>query len=350
MSHEPHQGHDAAADRHRHEATRRTAISFELRCAVALLLLLATTLPAAAQDFPSRPITIVVAYPAGGPTDVIARLVAETIAPRLGQPVLIENVGGAGGTIGAARVARAPADGYTLLVHQLALAASATLYANLSYDTITGFDGIGLINYAPMVVVGRKSLPARTLPELVAWMRGPGAPARFANSGIGTPSYLSAVLLVDGIGAPVIEVPYRGGGPALNDVLAEQVDLFCGQSLGVIELIRSGAIKGYAVTSVDRLAALPELPSLDESGFKGLETIVWHGLYAPRGTPAPVIARLNRALRDALADRDLVARFEATGSQPFAPDRQTPAAAKQLLVDEVAKWSKVIRDNHITGE
>jgi tripartite-type tricarboxylate transporter receptor subunit TctC len=318
--------------------------------AVALLVGLTTPRPAAAQAFPSHPITIVVAFPAGGPTDVIARLVAEHMAPRLGQSVKIENVGGAGGTIGAARVAHAAPDGYTLLLHQLALAASATLYAHLPYDTIAGFDGIGLINYAPMVIVGRKSLPAHTLPELVAWMRGAGAPARFAHSGIGTPAHLSAVLFVAGIGAPAIEVPYRGGAPALNDLLAEQVDLFCSQSLGVVELIRSGAITGFAVTSLDRLPALAALPSLDESGFKGLETIVWHGLYAPHGTPAAVIARLNGALRAALGDRQLVERFEATGSRLFAPDLLTPAAAKQLLIDEVAKLHKVIRDNHISAE
>jgi tripartite-type tricarboxylate transporter receptor subunit TctC len=322
--------------------------------AVALLIGFATSWSAswsaAAQEYPNRPITMVVAFPAGGPTDIIARLVADHMGRRLGQQVVVDNIGGAGGTIGAARIARAAPDGYNLLLHQLALAADSALYAGLSYNTTLDFDGVGLVNYAPMVIVGRKSLPARTLPELIAWMRGAGAPARFAHSGVGTPAHLSEVLFVNGIDAQVIEIPYRGGGPALNDVLSEQVDLFCGQSLGAIGPVRSGAVIGFAVTSLGRLPALPELPSLAESGLKGLETIVWHGLYAPRGTPAPVIARLNGALRDALSDRDLVERFEATGAQLFASDQMTPGAAKQMLVDEVAKWGKVIRDNHITRE
>ncbi|MEJ0070968.1 MAG: tripartite tricarboxylate transporter substrate-binding protein [Pseudomonadota bacterium] len=283
-------------------------VSFFAR-GVALLLGLAATVPAAAQTFPNHPITMVVAFPAGGPTDVIARLVAERMASRLGRQILVENVAGAGGTIGAARVARAAPDGYTLLLHQLALAAGAALYAHLPYDTVAAFDGIGLVNYEPMVIVGRKSLPAGSLAELVAWMRDNRAHVTFAHSGIGTPAHLCEVLFVNGIGAQVIEVPYRGGGPALNDVLAEQVDLFCGQSFGAVGQIRSRAIYGFAVTSPARVAALPELPSLEEAGFKGLAAVVWHGLYAPRGTPPAVIARLNAALRDALADRGLRERF-----------------------------------------
>jgi tripartite-type tricarboxylate transporter receptor subunit TctC len=351
LSRDEHPGYADGVDTPgRRTARRRVAFGLALQCMVVLLLGLATLPSVAAQDFPSHPITIIVAFPAGGPTDLIARLVAEHMTLRLDQPVVIENISGAGGTIGAARVARAAPDGYTLLVHQLALAAGASLYAKLPYDTLEAFEGVGLINYAPMVIVGRKSLPAQNLSELIALMRGSAAPMTFAQSGFGTPAHLSAILFIEGIGAQVTDVPYRGGRAALNDVIAEQVDLFCSQSLGVIELIRAGTIKGFAVTSLERLPALPTLPTLDESGFKGLETIVWHGLFAPRGTPAPVIARLNGALRAALGDRDLIERFAATGSQLFPPDRQTPAAAKRLLVDDVAKWGKVIRDHHISRE
>jgi tripartite-type tricarboxylate transporter receptor subunit TctC len=316
----------------------------------ALLLGLAATGPAAAQAFPGHPITMVVAFPAGGPTDVMARLIAERMATRLGQQIVIENLGGAGGTIGAARVARAAPDGYTLMLHQVALAAGAALYGNLTYDTAADFDGIGLVNYQPMVILGRKNLSAGNLTELVGWMRDNRAQVTFAHSGIGTPAHLCEVLFVAGIGAQVIEVPYRGGGPALNDLLADQVDLFCGQTAGAVEQIRSHAVRGYAVTSPARVEALPELPSLEEAGFKGLETVVWHALFAPRGTPAPVIAQLNTALRAALADHDLIERFEATGLQLYRDDQLTPAVAKQLLVDEVAKWAKVIRENNITTD
>jgi tripartite-type tricarboxylate transporter receptor subunit TctC len=317
---------------------------------VALLLGLAAIAPAAAQQFPNHPITMVVAFPAGGPTDVIARLVAEGMSSRLGQQIMVENIIGAGGTIGAARVARAAPDGYTLLLHQLALASGAALYHHLPYDTVADFDGVGLINYEPMVIVGRKTLPAHSLAELVPWVRANQVHVTFAHSGIGTPSHLCQVMFASGIGTPVTAVPYRGGGPALNDVLASQVDLFCGQSFGAVAQIRGRAVHGFAVTSAQRLDALPDLPSLAEAGFKGVETVVWHGLYVPRGTPEAVIAQLNAALRSALSDRVLRERFAATGSQLYAAERLTPAAAKQLLVDEVAKWAKVIRDNNITAD
>jgi tripartite-type tricarboxylate transporter receptor subunit TctC len=201
-----------------------------------------------------------------------------------------------------------------------------------------------------MVIVGRKTLPAGNLAALVPWIRDNRAHVTFAHSGIGTPSHLCEVTFVSFIGAPVTAVPYRGGGPALNDVLAEQVDLFCGQSFGAVAQIRGGAVRGFAVTSLRRVDALADLPSLEEAGFKGLETVVWHGIYAPHGTPTAVITQLNAALRSALADRGLRERFAATGSQLYGADFQTPAAAKRRLVDEVAKWAKVIRDNNITAD
>jgi tripartite-type tricarboxylate transporter receptor subunit TctC len=314
-----------------------------------LLLGLAAWL-ASAQQLPNRPLTIVVAFPAGGPTDVIARLLADSMSRQLGQQIVVDNIAGAGGTIGAARVARATPDGTTLMLHQVALAAAASIYQQLPYDTINDFDGVGLVNFEPMVIVGRKTLAARTLPELVAWLRATPTPAIFANSGIGTPSHLCAVLFIGGVGARATDVPYRGGPPALNDVLAGQADLFCGQSFGLVEQIRGGAVHGYVVTSRQRDSALPELPSLDEAGFKGLETVVWHGLYVPRGTPAQAVAKLNKALRQALADPALASRLSVGGSQLFEPDRRTPAAAEQMLAAEVAKWREVIRDNHITAQ
>jgi len=318
--------------------------------AAALLVALGLAWPSHAQAPSNRPLTMVVTFPAGGPTDVIARLVADGMARRLEQRIVVENISGAGGTIGAARVARAAPDGSTLLLHQVALAVAASLYPQLPYDTLTDFDGVGPINFEPMVIVGRKTLPAATLADLVTWLRDRPTPAIFANSGIATPSHLCAALFIGGVGVRVTQVPYRGGPPALTDVLAGQADLFCGQSFAMVEQVRSGAVRGYVVTSRQRDSALPELPSLDEAGFKGLETIVWHALFVPRGTPAPAVARLNQALRDTLADREIAPRLTTAGARLFPADQQTPAAAKQLLVDEVAKWAKVIRDNHITAE
>lgn len=318
--------------------------------ACVLLAALASAVPAAAQQFPARPLTIVVAFPAGGPTDTIARLLAEPMARDLGQPVTIDNVTGAGGTIGAARVARAPADGYTLMLHQLALAAAQSLYGQLPYDAATDFDGVGLINLEPMVIVGRVDLPARTLPELVSWLGAHRNGVSFANSGIGTPSHLCAVMFISGIGAQVTEVPYRGGGPAYNDVLARQVDLFCGQSFAMVGPIQAGTVHGFAVTTHRRTDALPDLPTLDESGHPDLEIATWHGLYVPRGTPAPVVARLAAALGRALDEHEVVVRLTAAGSQMFEPAQRTPAAAKQLLVDEIVRWRKVIKENHISRD
>lgn len=313
-------------------------------------LVSAAPLRAAAQDtYPNRPLTVIVPYAAGGPTDVVARLLGEHMAKTLGQQIVVENVTGAGGTIGAARAARAAPDGYTLLLHQVALAAGDALYPRLPYDTRQDFAGVGLVNYGPMVIVGRKDLPGKTLSETVDWIRRIGTGVSFAHAGAGSISHLCGVLFVAAASAKVNQVPYRGGGPAINDVLAGHVDLFCGQSTGTVEQIQAGTVRGVAVTAREPLRAIPNVPTLAGAGFANAEVVVWHGLFAPRATPAPIVERLNGALKQALADPQVVRRFAEVGADVYPLDQQTPAAAEALLAAEVERWGALIRANAIAA-
>jgi tripartite-type tricarboxylate transporter receptor subunit TctC len=312
--------------------------------AAALVFAAASASPTLAQTYPDRPITLIVPFAAGGPSDVLGRLLAQSMSQTLGQTVVIENVGGAGGTTGAARLARAPADGHTLLIHHLALAAGATLYNNLSYDTLKDFAPIGLVNQGPFVVVSKNGLPATSIAEFLAYAKAQGRGVTFGHAGVGSGAHLCLMMLQSALGVKFNEIPYRGTGPAMNDLVAGQIDAMCDQTTNSIPQIQGGRVRAYAVTSTARVAQLPDLPTLQQAGLAGFEVTVWHALYAPRGTAEPVVQKLNQALEVALKDPQILARFADLGTVAFAEGQRGPAAARAQLEAEVAKWARVIRE------
>src|SRR6476620_6223382 len=298
---------------------------------------------ASAQTYPSRPITLVVPYPPGGATDAIARIIQDSMSQSLGQQIVIENIGGAGGMIAAGRAVRAAPDGYTVLLHQVALAAGMTLYPNLGFDAEKDFVSIGLINTAASTLAGRSTLPPNSIAELVRWMKEPGQNAKIAHAGVGSFGHLAGVLVAEEIGATVTQVPYRGAGPALNDLLAGVADLSSISAVVAGPLVKAEKIKAYAIIGRFRFSGLPDLPTMGEVGYKKLDLDFWHMLLAPAGTPRPIVDQLNAALRHALADARVRKTFEEGGMDLFPPDQQTPEAAAALLKSELKLWGDVIR-------
>ena len=312
----------------------------------ALLAVCAATLapgPGAAQTYPSRPITIVVPAAAGGPTDTVARLIAEPMGRTLGQQVLVENVGGAGGTIGVGRVAKAAGDGYTLLVWHIGQATAPALYDNLRYDVFADFEPIGRITDVPMTIVGKKDLSPKDIGELIAWVKAKQVDVTYAHAGIGSAAHLCSLLFMSALDIKMTAVIYRGTGPAMNDLLGGQFDMMCDQTTGTANQIKQGTIKGYAATTKARIPLLAELPTLDESGVKGFEVSAWHALWAPKGLPKEALDKLVPALQDALKDAKVIERFAGLATVPVSQEQATPAALKAQLEAEVAKWGAVIR-------
>jgi tripartite-type tricarboxylate transporter receptor subunit TctC len=305
---------------------------------------------ASAQIYPSRPITLVVPYPPGGATDAIARIVQDSMSQSLGEQIVIENIGGAGGMIAAARAARAAPDGYTVLLHQVAMAAGVTLYSNLTFDAEKDFVTIGLVNTAASTVAARPTLPPNNIGELVRWMKEPGQNTKIPHPGVGSFGHLAGVLLAQEIGGTVTHIPYRGAGPALNDLLAGHVDLSSQSAVVAGPLVKAGKLKAYAIIGKSRFAGLPDLPTMGEVGYKKLDLDFWHMLLVPAGTPAPIVERLNAALRDALADARVRKTFADGGMDVFPGEEQTPDAARALLKREVKLWSEAIRANNITAQ
>ncbi|MBL9035011.1 MAG: tripartite tricarboxylate transporter substrate binding protein BugD [Rhodospirillaceae bacterium] len=299
-------------------------------------------LPAQAQDYPTGPITVVVPFSAGGPTDTVTRLVAESMSKSLGQQVIVENVGGAGGTLGAARVAKAEPDGYTLLLHHIGMATSATLYRKLPYDPKAAFAPIGLVTEVPMVLVARKDFPPNNLQELITYVKEHKDEVTYANAGIGAASHLCGMLFMQAIETPLTTVPYKGTGPAMTDLLGGQVDFLCDQTTNTTNQIKAGEVKAYGVFADQRLANLPDLPTVKEGGLEGQSFAIWHGLYAPAGTPEPIVNKLSEALKAALADQTVIDRFAELGTAPVPADQATPAALQQKVTSEIDRWKPVI--------
>jgi tripartite-type tricarboxylate transporter receptor subunit TctC len=317
--------------------------SLARRALLAMATLGLAAAPAAAQNFPNRTITVIVPFAAGGPTDTVARLAAEAMGRDLGQTVVVENVGGAGGTIGAQRVAQARPDGHTLLLHHIGMATAPSLYRRLAYDPVGGFEPIGLITEVPMTLVARKDFPASTLAEAIAVIRQRRDALNYANAGIGAASHLCGLLLMKAVDTAMTTVPFRGTGPAMQELISGRIDLMCDQTTNTTEQINSGAIKGFTVTTRERVASLPNLPTSAEAGLPAFEVSVWHGLYAPKGTPAEITQRLSQALQAALRDPRLVARFGELGTTPVAQDRATPAAHRAFWMADIAKWRPIIQ-------
>jgi tripartite-type tricarboxylate transporter receptor subunit TctC len=321
-----------------------------VRYAVALVTALALGAGSlAAQGFPNKPITIIVPAGAGGPTDTVARLVGESMSRTLGQQIIVENVGGAGGTIGVGRVAKTAPDGYTLVVWHIGQATAPALYDNLKYNVLEDFDGIGRITDVPMTIVGKAGLEAKSIGDLVTWLKAKQKDVTYAHAGIGSASHLCALMFMNAIKVDMTAVSYRGTGPAMNDLVGGQFDMMCDQTTGTTNQIKEGKIKGYAATTAQRLKVLPELPTLDESGLKGFEVSAWHAMWAPKGIPADVSAKLVAALQTALKDEKVIERFASLGTEPVAQTQATPDALKAQLTAELAKWAPVIKASGAKG-
>jgi tripartite-type tricarboxylate transporter receptor subunit TctC len=297
--------------------------------ALALSLAFASGM-AAAQTYPTRPVTMIVPFAAGGPTDSLARILAQAMSEPLGQQMVLENVPGAGGGLGTARLIRAQADGYTILVHDLALPAGPLLNKNLTYDLNRELEPVGLINAGPMVLISRPGLAPDTASLFAAIRKNPDR-ISLGHSGLGTNSHMCGLLVQQALGVKVTEVPYRGAGPAMNDMLAGQLDIMCEQSTTAIPQIQGQKVVPHGVTSAKRLAALPDVPTLAENGIAGFDFSTWHGLYVPANTPGAVIASLNQALQKALSNPNTQSRFAAAGRTEFAMDQRSPAAHRNLL-------------------
>jgi putative tricarboxylic transport membrane protein len=320
--------------------------------AVALGAAIASLMPGAAstQTYPARPITMIVPFPPGGATDAIGRIIQDAMSQSLGQQIVIENIGGAGGMIAAARAARAVPDGYTILLHQVALAAGMTMYKNLTFNAEKDFVTIGLINTATSTLAARPTLPPTNVTELVKWLKDPNQNTKMAHPGVGSFGHLAGVLVAQELGVKVTQVPYRGAGPALNDLLAGQVDIASQSAVQAGPLIRAGKLKAYAIIGRNRFPSLPDLPTMGEIGYKKLDIDFWHMLLAPTGTPRPIIDKLNAALKHAMADARAQKTFAEGGMEPFPPDQYTPEAASALLKREIKLWGDVIRANDITAQ
>jgi tripartite-type tricarboxylate transporter receptor subunit TctC len=308
---------------------------------LAILFALSPSL-AQAQTYPDRTITMVIPFAAGGPTDTVARLVGEAMSKDLGQQVIVENVGGAGGTLGAARVAKAEPDGYTLLMHHIGMATSATLYRKLPFNALEDFEYIGLVTDVPMVLVARKDFEPTDLKQLIDYVKANKDKVTYANAGIGAASHLCGMLFMSSIETPLTTVPYKGTGPAMTDLIGGQVDLMCDQSTNTTNQIKAGEIKAYVTTTTERLTNLPDIPTAAEAGLPGLEVTIWHGIYAPKGTPKDVIDRLSQSLKTALKDETVVKRLAELGTAPVPEDQATPEALKQKLSSEIERWRPII--------
>jgi tripartite-type tricarboxylate transporter receptor subunit TctC len=306
----------------------------------------AFTASAAVAEYPEKPITIVVPFAAGGPTDKVARDLAESLRKTLGNATLvIENVGGAGGTLGATKVAKAAPDGYTLLLAHIGISTAPALYRNLQYKTLDAFEYLGMINEVPMTLIGKPSLPANTYPELVKWLEANKGKVNLANAGLGSASHLCGLMFQSATQMEMQTVPYKGTGPAMTDLIGGQVDLMCDQTTNTTGQIEGGKVKAYAVTSATRLKTptLAKLPTLDEAGLKGFNVTIWHAMYAPKGTPKAALDKLNTALKAALKDPDFIKREEALGAVVVNDARVNPAEHKKFVEAEINKWGPVIK-------
>ena len=303
---------------------------------------------AVAQDFPvaSKPITFVLPYAAGGPTDKAARDLAQSMSKFLGgHSIVVDNAAGASGSIGANKVAKAPADGYTLLFTHIAQATLPTFFRNLPYNVERDFEYIGLVSENPMNLIGRPNLPANNMTELLAWINANKGKINIANAGPGSASHLCGMLFQSTIKVDMTSVPYKGTAPAMTDLIGGQVDLMCDQTTTTIPQIEGKRVKSYAVTTPVRLTApvLKDNPTMQEAGLKDFSVTIWQGLYAPRGTPAPVLKKLNDALKAAVKDPDFIRKQEAGGATVITDARNDPAGHKAFVMSEVAKWAPVIK-------
>ncbi|MGV0981327.1 MAG: Bug family tripartite tricarboxylate transporter substrate binding protein [Polynucleobacter sp.] len=309
--------------------------------------LLGSNIASAQKDWPTKSIQLIVPFAAGGPTDSIARLIAVPMGQALGQTVVVENVPGAGGTIASTKVARAAPDGYTIYIHHMGMATANALYDKLPYDPMTSFDYIGQVADVPMVLLGKKDLPANNFKELEAYIKANGSKVTMANAGPGAVSQLCGLLFQSRLGIKLTNIPYKGTGPALTDLLGGQVDLLCDQTTQTIPYIKDGRVKAFGTTTMKRLPAIPNVPTLNEQGLKGFEVKVWHGVYAPKGVPQPILDKINAALKKALNTPDVQKRLNDANIDIVPMDKVSSKGLKDHLEKEINVWGPVIRKANI---
>lgn len=317
------------------------------RLTTSLMIAAAGTLAsggAFAQNYPTKPISIAVPFAAGGPTDVVARTIADALTRAMpGANVIVENVAGAGGTIGVTKVAKANPDGYSLLIHHIGMSTAPALYRKLAFDPLKDFEYIGLINDVPMTLLVKKGFPPNNVKELVPFLKANAAKVSFANAGLGSASHLCGLMFMSTIETDLTTVPYKGTAPAMTDLIGGQVDMLCDQTTNTTQQIKAGTVKALAVTSGKRLETLKDLPTMSESGLPGFTVGIWHGMYAPKGTPKAVVDKLVAALQTALKDPAVVRRHAELGAEVVSTDRATPEALQKHLAAEIARWSPVIK-------
>ena len=304
---------------------------------------LAFAFAASAQEYPTHTVTVVVPFAAGGPTDTVTRLIAQSMTKTLGHTVIVENTAGAGGTIGVEKVAKAKPDGYTLLLMHIGISTAPSLYRNMRYDSTKELDPIGMVTNVPMTVIANKDFPPKDMKELIAYVKTNKDKVTYANAGVGAASHLCGMLLMSAIGTDVTTVPYKGTGPAMTDLIGGQVNFMCDQTTNTTPQIKGGKVKAYAVTTKQRLKSLPDVPTAEEAGLKGFEVTVWHGMWAPHGTPKPVMDKLVAALQAALKDPGVISKFAELGTEPVSQADATPAALDKQLKTEIAKWAPIIK-------
>ena len=297
---------------------------------------------AGAQQFPNKPITLLVPF-APGPTDTVARIMGQSMSKPLGTTFLVENRPSNGGILAPELLTKANPDGYTILIHHIGMATTPALYRQLRFKPMEDFEYIGLINEVPMTLIGRANLPPNNLKELLAYIKANSAKMSLANAGIGAASHLCGMLFQSAIQVDLLTVPYKGTGPAMNDLLGGQVDFLCDQTTSTTNQIKAGKVKVYGVTTLSRVASLKDVPTLDEQGLKGFNIAIWHGFYAPKGTPKPVIDKLSSALQEGLKDPLVKQRFNELGTDPVDPKRGTPEALRSHLKAEIDKWAPIIK-------
>jgi tripartite-type tricarboxylate transporter receptor subunit TctC len=312
---------------------------------VHILMGLALLVPSSAfaQQYPTKVITMIIPFSAGGPTDTVGRLTARAMGESLKGQIIIENVGGAGGTIAAARVARSAPDGYTIFMHHIGQSTAPSLYRKLPYDVFQDFEPIGLVTDVPMTLVAKKDFPPKNLKELIVYLKANKDKVTYANAGLGAASHLCGMLFMSAIQTDLTTIPYKGTGPAMNDLLGGQVDFMCDQTTNTTSQIKGGKIKVYGVTTKKRVPSLPDVPTMSEAGLPNFEVGVWHALYAPKGTPKPIIDKLVKALQDAMKDPTVKQRFAELGTEPVAEKLITPEALRVHLKAEVEKWAPIIK-------
>ena len=298
---------------------------------------------AAAQEFSSKPVMVTVPFAAGGPADVIARILAHGMSNALDQQFVVENTSGAGGTIGTAKVAASLPDGHSLLLMHVSHAANVAFYPHLRYDPVKDFEPIGLVAESPMAFVARKDFPANNFNEFVAYVKANTEKMTHGFAGVGSASHLCSLLFLHAIDATVSGAPYKGTAPALNDLMGGHLDFMCDQTLNVLQPAKAGLIKAYAATTPQRLKVAPDLPTVSESGLPGFQMVVWYAMYAPKGTPKPVIDRLSGALQKALQDPEVKERLAQSGAETVAPERARPEVLRAHLISEIDKWVPIIK-------